>query len=410
MNLYIFNETRRGAIYGVGTYIRELTAALKNSSINVCLINLTSDKPQIQKEEVDGIKYWYFPSVISEQWTIDIQKQWDLYFRNVVYLLRLHIKDKKNLIFHLNYCQSGKLAEELKNVFTCKVISVAHFSGWGLSIYDNLERLRKILYEENLDDFGEKIKKSFEDEKFYYTKADYVICLSNYMREILCHDYGLDTAKISVISNGLLDVADTTTNTKRLRKKWNILPREKIILFVGRIDEVKGMSYLIKAFREVLKQYLNCRLIIAGSGNYDIYFQEAKEITTKITFTGLLEKKDLDELYQIANIGVAPSLFEPFGYVPVEMMMHKLPVIATATSGLNEVVDEYCGLKIPITVKPNSVEIDTSILAQKIVYLLQNPDEAKLLGRNGRKRYLKKYSSKVFCNNMLQLYESIMWI
>ena len=232
INLYIFNETRRGAIYGVGTYIRELTAALKNSDINICVVNLTSDKPQIQTEEIDGIKYWYFPSAISEQRTTDNQKQWELYFRNVVYLLRLHIQDKKKLIFHLNYCQSGKLAEELKNAFACKVISVAHFSGWGFSVYDNPERLRKILNEEyperikgmagqahhdktnnremaddpesssgrndntlqqdiadqarNNNSLEENVKKSFEDERLYYTKADHVICLSNYMREILC--------------------------------------------------------------------------------------------------------------------------------------------------------------------------------------------------------------------------------
>lgn len=84
---------------------------------------------------------------------------------------------------------------------------------------------------------------------------------------------------------------------------------------------------------------------MAGSGNYDICFQEAKDICTKITFTGLLNKKDLNEIYQIADIGIVPSLFEPFGYVAIEMMMHELPVVATTTSGLNEVVNNACGLK-----------------------------------------------------------------
>ena len=68
-------------------------------------------------------------------------------------------------------------------------------------------------------------------------------------------------------------------------------------------------------------------------------------------------------------------------YVPVEMMMHELPIIATATSGLNEVVDESCALKIPLIVSSDSVEIDVSLLAEKILYLLQNPEEAKRLGK-----------------------------
>ncbi|MDR2774162.1 MAG: glycosyltransferase [Tannerella sp.] len=49
----------------------------------------------------------------------------------------------------------------------------------------------------------------------------------------------------------------------------------------------------------------------------------------------------------MADVGVVPSLFEPFGYVAVEMMMHRLPVVVTATSGMNEVMDDTCGLKVP---------------------------------------------------------------
>jgi glycosyltransferase len=406
MNLYIFSETRRGSIYGVGTYIRELTAALKDSGINICVVNLTSENPQVLTEEINEIKHWHFPSVIPDQRTTDNQKQWELYYRNIVYLLRLRIEDKKDLIFHLNYCQSGTLAEELKNAFVCRIVSVVHFTGWGFAVYDNPERLRHILSEEHPDSFRENLQKSFEEEKSLYSKVDRVICLSNYMQEILCRDYGLDATKISVIPNGLED-SGKLSGKGAMRKKWNISRREKIILFAGRMDEVKGVVYLIRAFREVLKEFPRCRLIMAGSGNYDLCLQETKGICTKITFTGLLKREDLNELYQIADIGVVPSLFEPFGYVAVEMMMHKLPVAVTATSGLNEVVDDTCGLKIPITVLPDSVEIDVASLSEKILYLLQHPTEAGRMGRNGRKRYHEKYSSRTFRKNMLQIYKSI---
>lgn len=408
MNLYIFNETRRGAVYGVGTYIRELVAALKSSDVNVCVVNLTSEKPQIQTEDIDGIKYLYFPLAIADQRTTSNQEQWDLYYRNIVYLLRLHIKNKEDLIFHLNYYQSATLAEELKKVFICRVVSVAHFSGWGLTLYDNPERLRYILKEKHPNSSEENLQKTFEEEKTLYSKVDHIICLSNYMREILCRDYELDTTKVSVIPNGLCDVAGaTTTSNKYLRNKWNIQASEKIILFAGRLDGVKGIVYLIKAFREVLKKDQACRLVIAGSGDYDKCFQEAKDICTKITFTGLLEKQDLYEFYQMADVGIVPSLFEPFGYVAVEMMMHELPIVATVTSGLNEVVDDTCGLKIPITMLPDSVEINPVLLSEKILYLLQHPTEAKQMGQNGRKRYLYNYSSKIFRENMLRIYKSI---
>lgn len=408
MNLYIFNETRRGAVYGIGTYISELTGALQTSGIKICVVNLFSDAFKIYREEMNGIDYWYFPLPIQEQRTLDIQKQRALYFRNVVYLLQLHIQDKNKLIFHLNYHQNICLVEELKNAFdNCKVISVVHFSDWGFVVFDNLQRLRDILKEKLLDSSGEKLKKSFKEEKLYYSKVDHTICLSDYMQDILYRDYDLDTTKISVIPNGLTDIPNTTLSGLFLRKKWNLKDNDRIILFAGRVDEIKGVSYLIKAFREVLRTNSNCRLIIAGSGNYDLFFQEAQDICTKITFTGILAKKELYELYRIADVGVVPSLFEPFGYVPVEMMMHKLPIVATATSGLNEVVDDTCALKVPLIRYSDRIEIDTNLLAEKILYILSHPEEARRLGENGRKRYEKMYTSVIFGQKMLQFYQSL---
>ena len=405
MNFYIFNHTRRGAVFGVGTYIQELVAALKDRDINVCVVNLISEKPQIQTERIDGVEYWHFPLVISDQRTINDQEQWDLYYLNVVYLLRLHIKDTRNLIFHLNFFESGKLAEELKNAFDCRLVAVSHFFDWGFTIYDNSERLRRILKQKHPDVLEKKLQTMFEVERTYYSKVDHIICMTRYMKDVLCDDYGIDIAKISVIPNGLRDMSDRSIDTISLRKKWNISVEERIILFAGRIDEVKGVVYLIRAFREVLKTNKNCRLIMAGSGNYDKCFQECKDICSKITFTGLLEKQDLHELYQMADIGVVPSLFEPFGYVAVEMMMHGLPVVATATSGLDEVVDETCGFKIPLFVQLDCVEIDILLLAEKILYLLEYPAESNQMGANGRKRFLENYSSEIFYENMLHVYK-----
>ncbi len=414
MNLYIFNETRRGAIYGIGTYIRELTASLKSHDIHICVINLFSEKPQIQIEETGNLRHWYFPVPLEEQRTSDVLKQRALYFRNIAYLLQLYIKDKKDLIFHLNYPHNKNLIEELKKAFECRVISVIHFSKWGAVVFDNLQRLRSILSKKHPNDsFDEDLKKSFEEEKTDYSKSDHVVCLSNYMQQILCQDYGLDATKVSVIPNGLKDNGEWQIEHRKLfdkdalRTKWNIPHGEKIILFAGRIDEMKGVSYLIKAFRKVLKTDPNCRMIIAGSGDYDICLQEARDICTKITFTGLLEKEELYELYEIADIGVTPSLFEPFGYVAVEMMMHKLPIVATATSGLDEVINDTCGLKIPIIKYSDKIEIDTDLLAKKIRYLLLHPKEARKLGENGCKRYKKMYSSKVFGRKMFQFYQSL---
>lgn len=125
---------------------------------------------------------------------------------------------------------------------------------------------------------------------------------------------------------------------------------------------------MIRAFRKVSRQYLDSRLWIVGDGDYKDCFEEANPIFSQVTLTGFLDRASLLELYRVADVGVVPSLFEPFGYVPVEMMMHGLPVVATATSGLDEVVDDSCGLKVPLAVSADRVEIDADQLAEKILF------------------------------------------
>ena len=227
------------------------------------------------------------------------------------------------------------------------------------------------------------------------------------MRDVLCRDYGFTSSKISVIPNGLSNTYLSTADKQSLREKWKIPTDENIILFAGRMDTIKGLEYLIKAFREVLSIFPQSRLVIAGEGTFGNYIKTSQDICTRITYTGFLDKPQLYEWYQIADIGAVPSLFEPFGYVAVEMMMYELPIVITETSGMKEVVDETCGLKIPVVRCDDRVEINADLFAEKIIYLLQHPIEAKKMGQNGRKRYLQKYTSEVFRRNMLKLYESL---
>jgi len=261
--------------------------------------------------------------------------------------------------------------------------------------------------ENNPDNYEEIIKKTVEVEKSLFAITDHVVCLSNYQHEILFRDYGLASTKITVIPNGLSNKYHLTSDSQQLREKWKISTNEKIILFAGRMDAIKGLDYLLISFRKVLSIYPESRIMIAGEGVFTHYIKESQDICTRISYTGFLDKQQLYELYRIANVGVVPSLFEPFGFVAVEMMMHELPVIVTETSGLNEVINESCGLKVPIIRYAEGVEIHTDLLAEKILYLLQHPAESKEMGQNGRKRYLKEYSSEVFRRNMMKLYESI---
>ena len=399
INLYIINESKRASTYGIGTYIIELIAALKDSDIRINVVHLFSDKADMELINSDGVCHWHIPSPVNGNISLDII---ELYYRNVVYLLQLLIKDTDRLVFQLNYIRSQLLINELQRFFHCKVLFVVHYLNKEQYVINNRKKLLPILKEQQQGNF----RKMIEQEKTYLSKVDRIVSISNHMHEILCRDYRIETEKMLVIPNGLSDIYNPSVNKMILRKKWNVFPGEKIILFVGRMDEIKGLNYLIKAFHDVLLVCPRSRLVIAGDGEFDHYTKESQEVCTRIVYTGFMSKSRLHEWYRLADLGVVPSLFEPFGYVALEMMMHGLPIVATATSGLNEVVDDMCGLKVPVTGLSDRVEIDKTLLVQKILYLLQHPVEARKIGQNGRKRYLKEYTSEVFRRNMLQLYES----
>jgi glycosyltransferase len=404
INLYVFNETKRAAIYGIGTYINELTLCLKNATnINLNIVKLNDESKEFTIETNERTTYWKIPE--NKYHDNDYEKQRKLYYQNIVTLMKQYVPTTENMVAHFNYLQSLPLLNSMKSTFNCKTVSVVHYSDWGFSLNGNMSRLRSILAcGDNTDDvFAKNVLKSIEDEKSFFEASDRVICLASYMKEILCEEYKLKHKNVSVVPNGLSDVYKSV-NVRKIRQGKYFNNNEKIILFAGRLDDIKGLKYLISAFKEVLKSYSSCRLMIAGSGSYDLYMKEAQDVCTKITYTGLLDKSELYELYNIADIGVVPSLYEPFGYVAIEMMMHALPLVVTATSGLNEVVDENSGLKVPLTELPDKVEIDTSLLAQKILYLLQHTDEVKKMSKNARKRYLKNYSLNIFSENMLKIY------
>ena len=136
--------------------------------------------------------------------------------------------------------------------------------------------------------------------------------------------------------------------------------------------------------------------------------KECEDIWANVTWTGLIRKDKLCELYAISDIGVMPSFSEQCSYVAIEMMMHGLPIIGNASTGLKEmIVDGETGLHIPVIEHPDKVEIDSSLLVAKMLYLLQNPEERKRMSVNARKRYEQVYSSYVFCKKMIKFYQSL---
>lgn len=140
---------------------------------------------------------------------------------------------------------------------------------------------------------------------------------------------------------------------------------KKVILFVGRLSEVKGVTYLINAMKKI-----DAKLVIVGKGDLEnILRVQAEPLKDKVEFLGAKTHQELKKIYASADLFVSPSIIasdggkEGFGLVFLEAMASGLPVIGTNTGGIPEIVkDGYNGYLVK--------EKDVDDLINKITKLL----------------------------------------
>lgn len=407
--IYIFNGSDRAAVYGIGTYIEQLVESLKSEYFDFEVVTLKSKGREVIIEEKEGYRQISIPLVRFS--TVQSSRY---YIRNIVYLLKELIPDDQNMqyIFHLNFMTQPTLVSILKRMFRCKIITTVHYTNWSFSLLGNQRWLQSILSVNKTrpSNFEKQIKKDIKEDKRMLEKSDRFICVAQHTLDNLKNICNIDVTNGVLINNALKDVYKNISlkQEKVIRDKYFISDRTQVVIFVGRLDEVKGVSFLINAFKKVVKTNQDARLLIVGDGDYNQWLSIAKNYWTKITFTGRLDKKQLYELYSIADVGVVCSLHEEFGYVAIEMMMHKIPLVVTNTGGLSEIIEDgVSGLKIPVWNRKDKRIISVNIMADKIKMLLDNPDFAKRMGNSGRKRFLEKYELNRFKKDMLDLYLSI---
>ncbi len=300
----------------------------------------------------------------------------------------------------------------LKKRYFCKIILVCHYTNWSFSLLGNEKKLYSLLnkkYKQKTIEEKEICKSVNEDVKMI-KKCDRFVCVATHSLNTFLKISSIDSTRCTVIYNAIKDEYSDISIEKKmaLKKKYWISENTKTILFVGRLDEIKGVSYLLKAFKNLLKRRTDIHLLLAGEGDFSRWLNESSNCWTKISFTGRLNKKKITELYKIADIGVVSSIHEEFGLVAIEMMMHKLPIIVGDTGGLSEIVeDQVSGLKVPIRTIRGIKTISYKILTDKMDLLLNNEKISKALSQNGRSRFLKKYELSTFQRKMKTLYDSL---
>jgi starch synthase len=254
-------------------------------------------------------------------------------------------------------------------------------------------------------------------EKSAYESATKIIAVSHGMRADILRAYPeIDPAKVVVIHNGIdLDAFQSASNPELVRS-LGIDPDQRSVLFVGRITQQKGLPYLLKAARELPA---DVQLILcAGAPDTPEINQTVVELVEElrklrdnvIWIERHLSRQELIAALSTATVFACPSIYEPLGIVNLEAMACSIPVVATATGGIPEVVAEgETGWLVPIeqlpdgSGKPLDEAKFVGDFARALNEALAHPD-LKGFGLAGRKRVEEQFSWDRIAQDTLAVY------
>lgn len=243
-------------------------------------------------------------------------------------------------------------------------------------------------------------------KKKMLTVCDEIICVSEFTRQKISEITELKKVKLSVINNCI----DPFLNNKKndvtvdlLRKRYGVLPEEKIMFTLTRMDaneRYKGYDRVIEAMSGLTKLFPTLKYVIGGSYDeaekkyVDDIIQQFN-LKEKVVFTGFIKNEELNDHFLMSDFYIMPSYGEGFGIVFVEAMYFGLPVIAGNKDGS---VDALLNGQLGILVDPMSVEEIKSaiekIMSDTEKYL---PDNKLLLDNFGFQQFKNKWE-KVILN------------
>ncbi len=229
-----------------------------------------------------------------------------------------------------------------------------------------------------------------------------VIGVSDYMREFaLKLDFGLDPQRVIRIHNGIdIDRFKPNPARSRIRHELGWKENEIIILSVSHLRREKGLDLLIQSFANLVQARSNIRLVVVGGGPELKSLQRLAEqlrVVDKIEWLGV--RDDTKCFFTSADIFVlTPTWEEAFGNVFAEASSCALPVIASCSGGIPEIIEHR---ETGIIVDKN----DVKGLSVAIGELVDNHDLRQQMGEAGHKRIEKYFSNKLQARLIVDLYE-----
>lgn len=242
------------------------------------------------------------------------------------------------------------------------------------------------------------------------TEAARIIAVSEQNKKLLTELYPFLANRITTIHNGI----DTTwfesqllsfSKSDRDRYRTSVFDNTDnapILVAVAELHPRKGLIHLLKSAAQLQEKRIAFKLVIAGEGrqrNELETFIAEHRLTQEVTLLG--QRKDIPQILAASDIFILPSLHEAFGLVLLEAMIARLPIIASRSGGVPEIVTEgENGILVP----PE----DSAALTEAIISLINNPARAQEMSEKNHEKVRMQFDSKIMAKKTGEVYTTVL--
>lgn len=333
------------------------------------------------------------------------------YFENGVEIYRIYNKFIKNQIkWYKNYRK--KVSKLLKKLQQQKKIDIIEVPDWGAEtvFFEKYRRVPlvvrlhtplKVWLKYNNSNFGKVTNTILNWEEKMINSADFTSCCSNALKKIIVNEFDIDASRIHVNPN--------PANVNNFYRNSNI-PKENILLYVGSMEERKGVCVLANALNRILDEIPDLKVYFIGkdTNRNNCNFSTIKLVkqlvdfkySKNLYFLGQKPNSELNYYFNIATVGVFPSLFDNFPYVVLEAMLTGLNIVGSSNSGMVEMLNDDSAIY-----KAG----DSDDLAVKIINTYKK-SKSNGVNISNINRVKKFYDSKMICKAIYNQYQKVIEI
>ncbi|HEY1015870.1 MAG TPA: glycosyltransferase [Herpetosiphonaceae bacterium] len=389
---------------GMNVYVRELARQLGEQGVAVDIFTRCQDREEPAVVQL-GPNVRVLTVHVGPAAPYD--KNWVLtYLPEFVHRIRC-VADGEDIsydVIHSHYWLSGLAALELRQAWGTPIIHMFH----------TLAAMKNTVARGDEGETDERV----EAERLLLQSVDRVVAATPLDRAQMVWHYGADAERIEVIPCGVDLDQFRPLDPGAARDELGVPPHpHRMLLFVGRIEPLKGIDTLLRAMALLADRRPSMRgqvcLAIIGGDRRETPDQWSAEmrrlrrlqgdlgIGELVTFQGSQNQRRLPVFYSASDMVIVPSHYESFGMVALEAMACGTPVIASNVGGLTYTVrDGVTGLLVP--------REDPEALAEKIAELLDDEPRRRQLGRQAAEN-AQSYSWSAIAREIQTLYNTVLY-